>query len=246
MRGQQTVYSAVVTAPRAQGLQSLREKMTFSTSTTDFSSAYDSIDYQCDTQVHHYGEDSYCDSICRCSTIENVEVTQTKPITREDAKNLAGKFVGWPQGEEGWIAQKAVEAALTGIELDKEEFEPIIDRGYYGEELRGIYPSGTNLDKINQAIEALPWEQGKDALLSAAFGKLGVKVHHGAKFSKKALNTSKLNIRGKSKYSSYSKQAEPYGLFVKQGDQHFIVDGQQDFEDFVGETQRKVSVLVME
>lgn len=96
-----------------------------------------------------------CDSICRCATITNIEITdigEPSITIKEDS----GKNSRWVPYKPSEIEKYCIDRikVYTGV-FEKDNWGICAERGYYGEELSEgtFYNEGTLVDRIKEMLE---------------------------------------------------------------------------------------------
>lgn len=112
-----------------------------------------------------------CDSICRCSTIENFEAIGWSSSDPNDIESFARSALGMPYSEPFPAELKAKLAPYRDFSKIKDDFLPIIENGYYGEELAGVEGADDVMKVLEDYYYSQPNAMGPHNILAFLRGK---------------------------------------------------------------------------
>lgn len=201
------------------------------------------VDYD---RIYHctYDDEDSCDSICRCSTIENIEIKKIEPM-HYLAKYCMSK---------NKITEYCLERLFCHHKLyDVDNWTYSIDPGYYGEELGPItlYSSNKKQEIINTVEKFLGSSDIDNIkyLLTLEYGYL-IKNYNSCKIISININEiEKPDIVVKyEKYfdTEYKKRTLPIALCEKRGPLYKIIDGHHRYTYSKSKNQETVDIIVLE
>lgn len=215
--------------------------------------------FSCDT----YGCNE--EGICRCSTIESVEIIKVNLDILTEQFFYQIKEHGTHASRENkiinllWdynpdvINRWCIDRLLSINKVwNIENIEYSIQSGYYGEELESFSINNKIFEKlINQIDTALKLDSLREKvhfLLSLEYGKVLDKLYH-KKFSVETVNVQEIIFpkqSHKTKVDSkvlnyYNKYRLPKGLVEKKGNFYHVIDG---YHRLTATTENKITVIV--
>lgn len=226
-------------------------KTIFSLNKFNWDFNYSGIEYIYDTIKHC--DEAGCDSICRCSTIENIEIQEVDLLSITNyilAQRSRVKYFGSkPPGVDLTFLGYCIHRLLISNKIyNGDNWHVSVSHGYYGEEVDGIFLENNDVkDKIKQLINlnkdnrirfALQDEYGfiLDNIKSAVFDVATV--------STKQLNIGNRDYVKKVTPGLYKDDYNfPIGVYRKNGDKFILVDGYHRYIDLAANKDKMVDII---
>lgn len=168
-----------------------------------------------------------CDDYCRCTEIINTRITEinynyiVKSITESVKDNV--------------ILTYCIDRIIRSSKLDEDDFEISTCRGYYGEEIDGVYLDQKKNDTIYNNLKQL--ENMSDIekvkfVLTLEYGYLLDVIENTTEVSIKEIDLDKITFQ-----QDYRKKINldedfydekftlPRGIFIENGEAHRLIDG---------------------